>query len=164
MAEKQDLELVYLNKDSKTQSDRISAPIEHKESKLPVNPYNGLEEEKYDPAEFPDIAGKTQINRNLGESKRVESKISEENTKIEEETKATSESRKALDNAINCSKCTLLMGYPPGSFFVTCPVCNSITATMEVLPLYCQFCKLTSYFPKGSTTVRCNCGAIYSVA
>lgn len=67
-----------------------------------------------------------------------------------------------IPNTVNCTQCKLLMGYPSGSYFITCPQCKTVTPTMDLLPLNCQFCKLASYFPKGSPTVQCNCGAIYS--
>lgn len=64
---------------------------------------------------------------------------------------------------INCSKCSFVMSYQPEHYFVTCPICNCITATVELLPLSCQYCRVISYFPKGSQTVQCTCGAVYFI-
>jgi LSD1 subclass zinc finger protein len=71
--------------------------------------------------------------------------------------------KKDLKNTIKCSKCSTLLAYPEGSYFVACPKCSSITPTVELLTLNCQFCSILSYFPKSAPTVQCRCGAIYKV-
>ena len=80
------------------------------------------------------------------------------------EKKDISEKKDGLENVIKCAKCELLMSYPAGSYFITCPTCLFVTPTVEMLTLNCQFCKLLSYFPKNSITVQCRCGAVYAVS
>ena len=63
-----------------------------------------------------------------------------------------------------CFNCKKDMFYENTSLFVSCPYCKTINPTHNLLALNCQFCKLVSYFPKGSSTVQCTCGAIFQVS
>lgn len=94
----------------------------------------------------------SEFTKNLHEKKEPKSLA-----KPQEEIKEKS------SNTISCLSCGLMMTYPSGSFFVACPNCKTVSPTVEVQPLKCQFCQLLSYFPKGSPVVKCNCGAIYSI-
>lgn len=77
--------------------------------------------------------------------------------------KPQEEAKEKIPNTVSCLSCGLIMTYPSGSLFVSCPTCKTVSPTIEVQPLNCQFCQLVSYFPKGSPVVKCNCGAIYSI-
>ena len=95
-------------------------------------------------------------------TKIEEKKVSKENEKTSS-TECRPKTEEPKKNTVKCSKCGILLGFPQGSYFVSCPQCTTVTATVELLTLSCQFCRLMSYFPKSALSVQCSCGAIYKV-
>lgn len=96
----------------------------------------------------------------------IKTEIEETKTSIEKSGKSpdpTVKPEEVKKNTIKCCKCGVLLAFPEGSYFVSCPQCTTVTATVELLTLSCQFCRLMSYFPKSALSVQCRCGAIYKV-
>jgi LSD1 subclass zinc finger protein len=89
----------------------------------------------------------------------------EEVKKNEDNREVRAEKGKEMQkNVITCCKCQMRMSYPDGSYFVSCPGCQTVNPTAGLVELKCVYCTVVSWFPKGSSCVQCRCGAVYSVA